>query len=87
MKKVTRQDALKSIILPALAIAIGLSPDIAEAKSSKGQVKYQNHPNGAAKCASCRFFIPGKNATSMGSCQIVAGSISPNGWCTAYSKK
>jgi len=75
------------MMLPALAIAVGIKTDLAEAKSSKAQLKYQNHPSGTAKCSNCRFFIPGKTAKLMGTCQIVAGSISPNGWCTAYSKK
>jgi hypothetical protein len=27
------------------------------------------------------------NKMSMGTCQIVEGAISPNGWCTAFTKK
>lgn len=87
MHKVSRRQALKVLILPALAAAIGGTTTIADAKSSKAQVKYQNHPNGSAKCSGCKFFIAGKNAKAMGSCQIVDGSISPNGWCVAYTKK
>lgn len=87
MQKVTRRQALKVLILPALAAAIGGTTGIADAKSSKAQVKYQNHPKGSAKCSGCKFFMPGKSATAMGSCQIVDGSISPNGWCVAYTKK
>ncbi len=88
MKKISRQDALKAIILPALAAAFGVSATTtAEAKSSKSAVKYQNTPKGSQKCSGCKFFVPGKTSSAMGSCSIVNGSISPNGWCVAYTKK
>jgi hypothetical protein len=87
MEKLTRQDAIKAIVLPAFAAAIGVTTTKADAKSSKGAVKYQDKPKGSQKCAGCKFFIRGKTAKSMGGCQIVDGSISPNGWCVAYTKK
>ncbi|MDQ2873023.1 MAG: high-potential iron-sulfur protein [Candidatus Eremiobacteraeota bacterium] len=86
--KFTRADVLKSlVVLPALAAAFMDSAAIADAKSPKTQFKYQNHPKGTQKCSGCSLFIPGKNKTAMGGCKVVAGSISPNGWCTAYSAK
>lgn len=88
MRKLSRQEALKAIALPALAAAFGLAAgSVADAKSSKATVKYQNKPKGSAKCSGCKFFIPGKSATAQGHCQVVDGSISPNGWCVAYTKK
>ncbi len=87
MRKLTRQDAIKAIVLPVLAAAVGVTTSIAQAKSGKAQVKYQNKPKGNQKCAGCKFFIPGKTSTAMGKCQIVDGAISPNGWCVAYTKK
>jgi hypothetical protein len=88
MKKITRQEALKAIILPALAAAFsGAAVTTAEAKSSKAAVKYQNKPKGTQACAGCRFFVPGKTSTAAGTCQIVSGQISPHGWCTAWTKK
>lgn len=88
MRKITRQEALKTLTLPALAAAISATMvTSAEAKASKATVKYQNSPKGSQKCAGCKFFIAGKSKTAMGSCQIVDGAISPNGWCTAYVKK
>jgi hypothetical protein len=87
VEKLTRQDAIKVIVLPAFAAAIGVTTTIADAKSSKASVKYQNKPKGTQKCSGCKFFIPGKTSKSMGTCQIVDGSISPNGWCAAYTKK
>jgi len=88
MTKITRQEAIKVITLPALAaILAGGAITTAEAKSSKAAVKYQSKPKGSAKCSECRFFMAGKTKTAMGTCQIVDGSISPNGWCTAFTKK
>ena len=85
-KTFTRSEALKSlIVLPALAAAI--VPEIAEAKGSKAQFKYQDHPKGDAMCSNCQLFIPGKTPAANGTCKLVEGSISPKGWCTAYSKK
>ncbi len=89
MKNPSRKEALrKLIVLPALAglAAAGLT-SIAEAKSSKSQFKYQSKPHGKQKCSGCALFIPGKSATASGTCKVVDGSISPNGWCTAFSPK
>ena len=87
--RISRSDALKGIIvLPALAATFGsLTLEAQAAKQSKGSVKYQNHPKGSQKCAGCRFFIKGTTASASGACQIVSGSISPNGWCVAWAKK
>lgn len=74
--------------VPAVGAGILGAMRAAEAaKSSQAAMKYQNHPHGNQKCAGCRFFIKGKTATANGTCQIVAGSISPNGWCIAYAPK
>lgn len=53
----------------------------AQQKMSKEAVQYQDSPNGDEKCADCRFFIEG------GSCQLVEGEISPNGWCRLFQPK
>jgi len=86
--KLTRKEALQGlVVLPALAGLIASSTAIADAKGSKDQFKYQNTPKGSAKCSGCKLFIPGKTATAAGTCQVVAGNISPNGWCTAFTPK
>lgn len=83
-----RRDALQNlIVLPALAGLFATTTTIAEAKGSKSQFKYQEKPNGNQKCAECSLFEPGKNASEDGECKVVEGSISPNGWCTAFSPK
>ena len=58
----------------------------ASAKAQKSEFAYQDRPHEAQRCASCRFFSPPEQGTS-GTCAIVAGDISENGWCMAYSPK
>jgi hypothetical protein len=69
------------------AAAAAASRVSAAAKSPQSAVQYQTTPNGTAKCAGCKFFLPGADANAKGQCQVVAGDISPNGWCVVYSAK
>jgi hypothetical protein len=75
------------VVLPALAGLLLAETTAAQAKGSKAQFKYQSTPNSGHKCSQCTFFIPGSSATANGTCKIVDGSISPSGWCTAFSAK
>ncbi|WP_345993980.1 iron oxidase oxidoreductase [Sulfurimonas sp. HSL-1716] len=52
------------------------------AKSPKKQFLYQDHPKDGKECSECLQFFPKTNE-----CRIVEGSISPHGWCVAFSKK
>lgn len=47
----------------------------------KDTAHYQDKPKGDQKCAECRFF------KAPGSCQLVQGPISPDGWCSFFNKK
>ena len=53
----------------------------------QASAKYQNMPKGAYHCGLCTYFIPGATATGPGNCKVVAGSISPNGWCQLFAAK
>jgi len=53
----------------------------AQGKASKDAMKYQDHPNGEQKCSNCLQFV------APGSCKVVEGAISPNGYCIAWVKK
>jgi hypothetical protein len=78
----TRGGALKAIVLPALAAALGATTLTARAADNKKQFHYQDKPGpGGKKCAGCRFFRPPHV------CTIVTGTISPNGWCIAWAKR
>jgi len=76
-----------AVMLPALAGLLLAETTTAQAKASQAQFKYQAAPKNGQKCSGCRFFVAGKTASAAGTCQIVEGSISPNGWCTAYAAK
>ena len=76
-----------AIVLPALAGLILAETTSAQAKGSKAQFKYQSTPNNGKKCSQCTFYIPGSSASADGTCKIVDGSISPNGWCSAFAAK
>jgi High potential iron-sulfur protein len=76
-----------AVVLPALAGLLLAETTAAQAKGSQAQFKYQKTPDNGHKCSQCTFYIPGSSSTANGSCKIVSGTISPNGWCTAWAKK
>lgn len=86
-KRMGRRDVLKRAALVAAGLAA--IPVVARAAGTvpKAAMKYQDHPKGDQDCSSCMQFIPGKSPTAMGECKVVAGPISPKGWCVAYVKK
>ncbi len=85
--KISRRTLLKGALgITGVALTSALSVR-AQGKATKAAMKYQDTPKGDQKCSDCRFFIPGETSTANGTCQVVEGSISPHGWCTAYSKK
>ena len=53
----------------------------------KTSAKYQDHPSGANMCGKCNYFLPGASAAGPGLCKLVAGPISPTGWCTLFAPK
>lgn len=73
--------------LPLLGWAASPPPDAAEATGivAKSAVQYQDHPKGSSFCANCANFIPPRKPGAPGHCAIVAGDISPKGWCLAYA--
>ena len=53
----------------------------AQDKIAQAQVQYQATPKDGNKCSTC------VNFDAPAACKIVAGTISPNGWCIAYAPK
>ena len=45
---------------------------------SKAEAQYRDSPNGFQKCGMCHHFY------SPNMCNVVAGPVSPEGWCTHY---
>jgi hypothetical protein len=86
-KDLNRRNFLSGVVvLPALAALALTQTTAAEAKGTQAAFKYQGSPKNGQKCSQCKFFIKGSSATANGSCKLVAGTISPNGWCIAYAK-
>lgn len=51
-------------------------------KMPQASVLYQMKPKGEQKCGNCVNFIAQSNT-----CKLVDGQISPEGWCSLWSKK
>lgn len=49
-----------------------------QAKLSKSDAAYQESPKNEQQCSECTKFQPPKG------CSVVAGDISPKGWCKLY---
>ena len=80
--KAARRALLRCLVAaPALVLA---GKSLAEGKVKKSQLQYQDKPNRGQRCAGCSQFIPGKTASAMGTCKLVEGTISPNGWCLEW---
>lgn len=50
-------------------------------------VGYRDQPNAGHACNGCRFFIQATGTTQPGHCHIVAGAVSPQGWCSVWTPK
>jgi hypothetical protein len=84
----TRRTFLGSaLVLPALSALLATKAVADSSKASQASMHYQTSPNGTNHCSLCKFFVPGSDPKSNGTCQIVDGSISPNGYCMAFNAK
>ena len=70
--------------LATITILTGRSAP-ATAKATKSDFMYQDHPHNGRRCAQCKFFSLDGAHSGNGSCAIVAGVISPEGWCAAFA--
>jgi len=79
--KGSRRDFLRGIATAACASACGsLIAAEGSNKAPKDTVNYQETPKDGERCSGCALFIPGDNT-----CQVVQGSINPEGWCKLYA--
>jgi hypothetical protein len=86
--KPTRGAFVRGIVmLPALATLVTEVARADDTKVAQSAVQYQAKPNGDKQCSKCAFFIPGATPDANGTCKIVDGVISPNGYCTAFNAK
>jgi hypothetical protein len=59
-----------------LGLAIPRAP--AQQKMSQADAEYQDQPKNGLTCAACSLFRKPR------SCEVVAGDISPSGWCRFF---
>jgi hypothetical protein len=90
MPDTTKRNTRRTLLLSAAGLAgLAVLPRRSEAQgtATKASMQYQDQPKGKQDCAGCIQFVPGKTPTAMGTCKVVAGDISPHGWCIAFAPK
>jgi hypothetical protein len=63
------------------------TPTFGQAKATKAAMQYQEKPNGNKQCSNCLQFVPGQKPKDTGTCKVVDGAISPNGYCIVWVAK
>lgn len=75
-------DLSRRRLLLALAsgpiVGLGGPPVPTRLKVSNAKASYQDRPKNGFSCAACALFRP------PAACAVVAGMISPNGWCCFF---
>jgi hypothetical protein len=84
----SRREALRASARWLLVPMVGTLAIVADpvvAKVSKADMFYRDTPKEGKSCAACRLFTPSESGT--GTCAVVEGSVSANGWCMAFSAR
>jgi hypothetical protein len=81
--RVSRRTALQAVItMAAMGVVDRASAQQAPAKKvAQNVVQYQTSPKNGQSCNKCVNFVPPN------SCKLVAGTISPSGWCLLFAPK
>jgi hypothetical protein len=80
--RISRRKFFSSTAILAGGMAgLGASTRTASAAVPQEAAGYQGKDNNGQSCSSCAHFTPPS------SCAVVAGIISPGGWCKLYAKK
>ncbi len=81
-KSATRRNVLRTgVTVLAGTVGLAAAARAQDQKIAQELVQYQAQPKEGAKCSGCAQF------QAPNACAIVAGAISPNGWCVAYAPK
>lgn len=73
-------------LLAMVSVPIALPPmQASAAKAMKGDFHYQDQPKDGKRCTTCRLYAAKDEHT--GSCALVDGDVSANGYCMAYSPR
>jgi len=79
-QRVSRRKVL-GMATAGIALAVAFPMQAEAAKATQSQAGYQDSPKHGQHCELCRYF------QKPSSCQLVAGTISPNGWCKFFNAK
>lgn len=85
-RRLLGQAAATIPVLLAIPV-LGRASAVQTGTASKDAFHYQDHPNEGKHCGNCAQFIPPVAGQQLGGCRIVAGAISTNGWCMAFTPK
>jgi hypothetical protein len=85
-KHASRRTLLVGALTAAPLIA-ATGPALAAGTLPQSSAKYQDTPKGANRCDTCVYYISGAKADTPGQCKIVAGQVSPHGWCVLFAPK
>jgi len=77
----SRRDMMRTGMMIAAGVAVASTARAQDEKIAQELVQYQAEPKDGQKCNICAQWVE-PNA-----CKIVAGKISPNGYCVAYAPK
>ncbi len=83
-RRFSRREVLRTLRLGLLSLPfVAALPRFvsAQQKAAQNVVQYQDKPKNGQKCADCIHF------QSPNACKLVAGNISPDGWCMLFSPK
>ena len=72
------------VTLTIAAVLVGNSRPAA-GKATKSEFGYREQGHGGKTCGQCKFFSSADPRQPLGSCSIVEGAISRDGWCTAFA--
>jgi hypothetical protein len=79
--RLSRRSLLRFALAAMVVATTGVKPLTAQQKADKKLVKYQDTPKGSQSCDHCLHFVPPDQ------CKLVAGKISPKGWCQLFAPK
>jgi hypothetical protein len=77
----------RAIGLLGFSAVLAAAGEARAAGAPKSVARYQDHPKDGKQCDGCSFWVAGDTPTAKGTCKIVQGEISPQGWCTFWAQK
>ena len=83
VRNVSRRSLLGRIGIAAVTVlsAVPIGSSFGMGTIPQLRARYQDSPKGDRQCSRCANFV------APSSCKLVAGAISPQGWCLFYNEK